>query len=281
MMPEKKHLRIGIYAGIALLAMVLLILLVPRKVPTPQPVPPRYDYDDIAAKGILRAALEYNSISMFIDGDTLSGFDYELIEAFAHDHGLQVAIMPEMSFDKRLEGLASGTFDVIANEIPSISPLKDSLLLTTPIVLKKEVLVQRKATSPTDSLFIKSHLSLAKRTLHVVKGSPAILRIHNLGDEIADTIYINEVEKYGPEQLIAMVAHGDIDYAVCDEGIARAAADSMPQIDISTDISFTQFYSWAVNKHSPVLLDSLNAWLERFKQSKDYEEIYRRYYGGK
>ena len=261
--------------------MVLLILLVPRKVPTPQPVPPRYDYDDIAAKGILRAALEYNSISMFIDGDTLSGFDYELIEAFAHDHGLQVAIMPEMSFDKRLEGLASGTFDVIANEIPSISPLKDSLLLTTPIVLKKEVLVQRKATSPTDSLFIKSHLSLAKRTLHVVKGSPAILRIHNLGDEIADTIYINEVEKYGPEQLIAMVAHGDIDYAVCDEGIARAAADSMPQIDISTDISFTQFYSWAVNKHSPVLLDSLNAWLERFKQSKDYEEIYRRYYGGK
>ncbi len=281
MMPDKKHLRIGIYAGIALLAMVLLILLVPRKVPTPQPVPPRYDYDDIAAKGILRAALEYNSISMFIDGDTLSGFDYELIEAFAHDHGLQVAIMPEMSFDKRLEGLASGTFDVIANEIPSISPLKDSLLLTTPIVLKKEVLVQRKATSPTDSLFIKSHLSLAKRTLHVVKGSPAILRIHNLGDEIADTIYINEVEKYGPEQLIAMVAHGDIDYAVCDEGIARAAADSMPQIDISTDISFTQFYSWAVNKHSPVLLDSLNAWLERFKQSKDYEEIYRRYYGGK
>lgn len=281
MMPDKKHLRIGIYAGIALLAMVSLILLVPRKVPTPQPVPPRYDYDDIAAKGILRAALEYNSISMFIDGDTLSGFDYELIEAFAHDHGLQVAIMPEMSFDKRLEGLASGTFDVIANEIPSISPLKDSLLLTTPIVLKKEVLVQRKATSPTDSLFIKSHLSLAKRTLHVVKGSPAILRIHNLGDEIADTIYINEVEKYGPEQLIAMVAHGDIDYAVCDEGIARAAADSMPQIDISTDISFTQFYSWAVNKHSPVLLDSLNAWLERFKQSKDYEEIYRRYYGGK
>ena len=281
MMPDKKHLRIGIYAGIALLAMVLLILLVPRKVPTPQPVPPRYDYDDIAAKGILRAALEYNSISMFIDGDTLSGFDYELIEAFAHDHGLQVAIMPEMSFDKRLEGLASGTFDVIANEIPSISPLKDSLLLTTPIVLKKEVLVQRKATSPTDSLVIKSHLSLAKRTLHVVKGSPAILRIHNLGDEIADTIYINEVEKYGPEQLIAMVAHGDIDYAVCDEGIARAAADSMPQIDISTDISFTQFYSWAVNKHSPVLLDSLNAWLERFKQSKDYEEIYRRYYGGK
>ena len=39
-----------------------------------------------------------------------------------------------------------------------------------------------------------------------------------------------------------MVAHGDIDYAVCDESIARAAADSIPQIDINTAISFTQFY---------------------------------------
>ena len=55
-----------------------------------------------------------------------------------------------------------------------------------------------------------------------------------------------------------MVAHGDIDYAVCDESIARAAADSIPQIDINTAISFTQFYSWAVRKQSPALLDSLN-----------------------
>ena len=63
---------------------------------------------------------------------------------------------------------------------------------------------------------------------------------------------IKEIEKYGPEQLISLVAHGDIDYAVCDESIARAVADSLSQIDISTAISFTQFYSWAVSKQSPV-----------------------------
>ncbi len=236
------------------------------------------DYPAVAAEGILRAALEYNSISLHLDGDTLSGFDYELIEAFARDHGLRVDITPEMSFEKRLEGLAAGKYDLIANGILATSELKDSLLLTTPIALTKEVLVQCKPTGENDSLFIRTHLSLAKRTLHVVKGSPSILRIQNLGDEIADTIYIKEVEKYGPEQLIAMVAHGDIDYAVCDEQIARAAADSMPQIDISTDISFTQFYSWAVSKKSPALLDSLDTWLEDFKQGREYQKIYRKYY---
>ena len=92
------------------------------------------------------------------------------------------------------------------------------------------------------------------------------------------TIYIKEIDKYGPEQLIALVAHGDIDYAVCDESIARAVAKDLPQIDIKTDISFTQFYSWAVSKQSPALLDSLNAWLQTFRTSKEFKEIYRKYY---
>ena len=72
-------------------------------------------------------------------------------------------------------------------------------------------------------MYIHSQLELARKTLHVVKGSPVLLRIHNLSNEIGDTIYIQEVEKYGPEQLLAMVAHGDIDYTVCDESIAQAS----------------------------------------------------------
>ena len=174
--------------------------------------------------------------------------------------------------------MAEGKFDVIAYGILATSELKDSLLLTTPIVLNKQVLVQRKASSPADSLFVKSQLDLAGKTLHVVKGSPSILRIRNLGNEIGDTIYIKEIDRYGPEQLISLVAHGDIDYAVCDESIARSVVDSLPQIDINTDISFTQFYSWAVSKQSPVLLDSLNAWLHTFRTSNEFKLIHRKYY---
>ncbi len=152
--------------------------------------------------------------------------------------------------------MSDGRYDVIPYGILATSELKDSLLLTSPIVLNKQVLVQRKENGENDSLYIRNQLDLARRTLHVVKGSPSILRIHNLGNEIGDTIYIKEIEKYGSEQLISMVAHGDIDYAVCDE----STADSIPQIDINTAISFTQFYSWAVSKQSPDFTRSLNAW---------------------
>lgn len=236
------------------------------------------DYADIVQEGLLRVATEYNSISFHVDGDSISGFHYELIKAFAHDKGLQVKITPMMSFEERLKGLNEGHYDIIACDIPATSILKDSLLLTSPIVLNRQVLVQRKKKEEDDSLYIRTQLDLAQRTLHVVKGSPSILRIQNLGNEIGDTIYIKEIEKYGSEQLISMVAHEDIDYAVCDESIARAAADSLPQIDIHTAVSFTQFYSWAVSKQSPALLDSLNAWLSVFRQSKEYQKIYKEYY---
>ena len=236
------------------------------------------DYAAIAKEGILRVATEYNSISFYVDGDTISGFHYELIQAFARDKRLKAEITPVMSFEERLKGLSEGRYDVIAYGILATSKLKDSLLLTSPIVLNKQVLVQRKENGENDSLYIRNQLDLARRTLHVVKGSPSILRIQNLGNEIGDTIYIKEIEKYGPEQLISLVAHGDIDYAVCDESIARAVADSLSQIDINTAISFTQFYSWAVSKHTPVLLDSLNTWLDKFQKKSEYQNIYKKYY---
>ena len=236
------------------------------------------DYAAIAKEGILRVATEYNSISFYVDGDTISGFHYELIQAFARDKRLKAEITPVMSFEERLKGLSEGRYDVIAYGILATSKLKDSLLLTSPIVLNKQVLVQRKENGENDSLYIRNQLDLARRTLHVVKGSPSILRIQNLGNEIGDTIYIKEIEKYGPEQLISLVAHGDIDYAVCDESIARAVADSLSQIDITTVISFTQFYSWAVSKQSPVLLDSLNTWLDKFQKKSEYQKIYKKYY---
>ena len=242
------------------------------KSPHPQP----RDYAAISAEGVIRVATEYNSVSYFATGDSMAGFNYKLIQAFARSKGLKAEIIPEMSFEKRLQGLANGTFDVIAYGIQTTSEFKDSLLFTAPISLSKQVLVQRKLAD--GKVAITSQLGLAGKTLHLIKGSPAVMRIKNLGNEIGDTIYIKEVDKYGTEQLLAMVEHGDIDYAVCDEEIARASVDSFPQIDISTGISFNQFNSWAVSKQSPALRDSLNNWIKSFMKTKDFKRIYRNYY---
>ena len=92
---------------------------------------------------------------------------------------------------------------------------------------------------------------------------------------------IKEVEKYGTEQLIAMIANGEIDYTVCDESIAQAVIKNFPQIDIETAVSFTQFYSWGVKKSNTALLDTLNAWIDEFTQTPAFEELVKKYNNSK
>ena len=183
-----------------------------------------------------------------------------------------------MSFEKRLAGVTKGKYDLLATGTVITSQSKDTLLFTRPLTLSKQVLVQRKPENEQDSTYIRSQLDLAHKQLHVIKGSPALLRLHNLISEIADTIYIQEVEQYGPEQLLAMVAGKDIDYAVCDESIARSLQERFPNLDINTAISFTQFYAWGVNKHSPALLDTLNHRLERYSKTASYKKLYNKYF---
>lgn len=252
---------------------VIIVLLFSKKV-TREQFAPR-DFDEIVKSGTLRAVTGYNAINLHYSDDTISGFDYELLHAFAHDKKLKLDITPVASFNERFEGITSGRFDILASSTPVTSQLKDTLNFSRALLLNRQVLVQR---NDKDSLYIKNQLELANKTIHLVKNSPAMVRIHNLMSEIGDTIYVQEIERYGAEQLLAMVSAGDINYAVCDENVAKASIKEFSNLDIKTDIGFTQFYSWGVNKHSSALLDTLNSWLDNYLQSKAYKKLYKKYF---
>lgn len=235
-------------------------------------------YEEIVRSGIIRATTEYNSVGFHVDHDTIAGFHYELFQAFARDKGLQAEIIPEMELNTQLEGINHGTFDIIAGSLLITSEQKDSLLLFShPILLNRQVLVQRKPKSEQDTAYIAQQLQLAQKTVYLPEGSPVKYRIHNLSAEIADTIYVKELPKYGSEQLMALVAHGDIDYAICEESIAKRLIGQYPQLDIDTAISFNQFYGWGVSKESQALLDTLNAWLDSYKDTSSFKKLLKKY----
>ena len=235
-------------------------------------------YEKIVRSGIIRATTEYNSVGFHVDHDTIAGFHYELFQAFARDKGLQAEIIPEMELNTQLEGINHGTFDIIAGSLLITSEQKDSLLLFShPILLNRQVLVQRKPQREQDTAYIAQQLQLAQKTVYLPEGSPVKYRIHNLSAEIADTIYVKELPKYGSEQLMALVAHGDIDYAICEESIAKRLIGQYPQLDIDTAISFNQFYGWGVSKESQALLDTLNAWLDSYKDTSSFKKLLKKY----
>lgn len=268
---------IRVYTGLLIIATATMAMLWHLKAGGETKPYPR-DFVEIKAEGILRMVTEYNQTGYYVAGDTIEGFQYELSREIAKLSGLEIQTHLEMSLTESFKELEANECDVIARNIPITSDIKEKYLFTDPIVLNKQVLVQRTEKANNGIKPIRNQLDLAGKTLHIPKDSPALLRLQHLSHEIGDTIYTDENALYSDEQLAIMVAKGDIDYAVCDQQIAALSQKQLPEIDIQTDISFTQLQSWAVRKDSPILLDSLNSWLDQIRKNGTFDKIYKKYY---
>ena len=257
MMNSGKLIKLYAFLLFMTLAIMLLLWLFIYKKHIPR------DYSEIKNEGILRIVTEYNSIGYYVSGDTIEGFQYDLCKAIEKISGLTVEIYLENDLEKSIEGLNKETYDIIARNIPITTENRNFFAFTEPITLSHQVLVQRTAKANNGISPIRNQIELAKKTLHISKNSPGILRLHNLEEEIADTIFIVENPLYSDEHLIYLVAEEDIDYAVVDYEIAAKNKKSFPQIDIQTNISFTQLQAWSLRKDAPILLDSINNWLKQ------------------
>lgn len=236
------------------------------------------DYREIIDSGMFNVVTDYNTIGYFISGDSVVGFQYEMLKMLEDNWNVKVNIFLENSLDDNLNGLQSQKYDMVARNVPVNLELRESFYFTEPINLNKLVLVQRKAEYNDGIEPVRQHLDLAKKHIYVPEDSPSILRLTNLSNEIGDTIFIIQDPTYETEQLVMMVASGNIDFTICDERTALKFSELLPEIDIKTDISFTQIESWVIRRDSPVLLDSLNNWLDIFKNSSKFKEIYNKYY---
>ncbi len=79
------------------------------------------DWAQIQKSGVLRMITFYNSRTYFIHKGGQAGFDYELLERFARDHGLTVEAVIAQPGDDLISMLNSGQGDVICSGLPATS----------------------------------------------------------------------------------------------------------------------------------------------------------------
>jgi len=227
------------------------------------------DLPEIKKTNTLNVVTEYNSVDFHVSGDSIAGLQYDLCRYIARRSGIKIQIFLENNLETAIRKLENSRYDVIAQNIPITNVNKQYLAFTVPITQSKQVLVQRKRNADDSVKFIATQLDLANETIYVAKNSPAIMRLNNLAEEIAEPIHIKEISGYTSEQLIYMVEKKEVEYAVADKEIALQNIHLFPDLDFNTDISFTQLQAWALRKTSPVLLDSLNVWITGFKQNME------------
>lgn len=219
------------------------------------------DYPEIKDSGILRVGMESGEADYYSVGNSFDGTQYELCKYISQKAGLELVIVSENNIEKNIQNLLQQEIDIIASNVSITADRRKYIDFTIPTNQSKYVLVQRKKEQEGDSVFISSQIELAHKTVYLLKNSPAKLRIKNLSEEIAEPIYINEIEESDPKQILHEISLGNIDYAVIDKEVASRYQLTFPEIDTHIDISFAQLQAWAVRKDSPILLDSLNIWL--------------------
>jgi len=244
------------------------------------------DLEQIKKRGRLIAVTDCNSMNYFIYKGQPLGYQYELLQEFSNFLGIRIQVLIAKDPEQAFKMLYTGETDIVAMNLTVTNERKKQVSFTVPNSQSRQVLVQRAPgvagisgiVLPTPGL-IRDHMDLANKgvMVYVQKKSSFSQRLKHLSDEMGDSINIREVNEEA-EELLEEVATGEIDYAVCDENIARVASTYFPNLDFATPISFTQKLAWAVRKDSPSLLNVLNSWLEEFKRTSQFAAIYNKYF---
>jgi membrane-bound lytic murein transglycosylase F len=268
---SQKRIQIGmILAGLIILFGVVLLVRHKRN--------HIHDLPDIMESGRLSVLTDSSRMGFSTRGDSVFGFQYEIVKAFADSLGLELVVTEKTDLSECVEDLKSGDYDIIANFTPITTEWKKEVLYTVPLFTSRQVLVQKLATDSTKSKFISNHFQLANDTIYIPYHSPNKMRLNHLSDEIASPIHILEVKNLSSEQMVRLVSMGKIKYTICDEQIARKLKLQFANIDVSFPIGFEQQQAWVVHLKSPLLQLKLNDFLQDFIGSSAYWTIYRKYY---
>jgi len=233
----------------------------------------------------LTATTDYNSTNYFIYRGEPMGYQYELLKSFAHFLGVKLELIINNDLESSFNCINDNSCDLIGLGLAITKDRNNVVDFTLPINQTRQMLVQCKpegwrkmaTAEEINARLIRNPLNLAGKTVHIQKNSIFKNRLINLSEEIGADINIVELD-VTVEDLIRMVATREIEYTVSEEYIALVNTKYYPDIDVETAISFPQNIAWAVKKEAYGLLDTINYWLENFKNTRESALLYNKYF---
>ncbi|MDD3078269.1 MAG: transporter substrate-binding domain-containing protein [Paludibacter sp.] len=269
---SKKHIIVVAKIALVVLVTVILFFLFLR---------PRHEVRDlpqILKSGRLVVVTDSSSLGFANIKDSVYGFQYEIIKAFADSLGVELQISEQNDMKETLQGLKDGEYDIVANFTPAFSEFKKGLTFIKPFFTTRQMFVQRLEDKDSSRHLVRKQYDLAKDTIYLPFNSLYKIRIEHLANEIADTIKVIEVKNVSTEAMVSMVAQGRIKNTICPEIFASRALRKYPNLDISLPLGFKQEYGWVVNAKSKDLAEKLNNFLTDFTGSSAYWELFNKYY---
>jgi len=247
------------------------------------------DLDVIKKDGVLKALVVYSSTSYFLYKGQAMGFEYELLKRLAEHLDLKLEIVVCDDLDSQFEILNRGDVDLIAHGMAITNQRKGEVAFTEYLYLTKQVLVQKKPDNYRDiswsalqKQLIHDPIELIDDTVSIRRNSNYYERLISLSNEIGGNIVIDTLDsQLSTDEIIKMVANGEIKYTIADENLAKINASYNPILKIDIPISFSQRIAWVTRKKSPDFHAVINKWIKAERKEATNYFIYNKYFKNK
>jgi len=267
---------------------------------TPDTPPVDRDLPAIAAAKTLKVLFTFNSTGYFIYRGETMGYEYDLLNQFAHDNGLRLAPVVVRDSNELFEKLNRGDGDVVAAQLAATAnqtavAMTQGLYETSPVVVQRNAAAPQGTTPSTSTAIaraerestpspieVRARLVTTPRELGgqqvtIPRTSPYRTSLLELNNELTQDVDIVEVDD-SSDRLIQKTAEGAIGYTVAAENLAQLKAGEFTNLVIQPAIGPPQPIVWAVRRNAPALLDALNKFVDARRKQGLLGALYKRYF---
>ncbi|MEA4935087.1 MAG: transporter substrate-binding domain-containing protein [Paludibacter sp.] len=234
------------------------------------------DLPDILKDDRLSVLIDSGEHGFTKDSLKVYGFQYEIIKSFSNSIGVELVVINEENTRDGIAELTNGECDVLVSLRPVVNDSTLPIRYLTPIISTRLMLAQRKDS--TDKCMIAKQYELDQDTITLMPNSPYTMRLKALSEEVAADITIQEADQGSLDNMIRMVSENKCRYTVCPEYLSGNLMKRYPNVDIHLPLSYKQDLSWSVNQQSVALYEKLNAFLQEFVLTPEYQRLCQRYF---
>lgn len=254
------------------------------------------DWAHIQQRDTLVLLTTFNSTSYFVYRGQPMGLEYQAVQAFAKDNGLEMRTVVVRDRAELFERLRAGEGDVVAGRVVPVRDEGERIAFSAPLYRSAAAIVQQRAPlakadlpDEVDSLLrarqpvqvrvrqIASTDQLRGERVHVGEGTASQARLVELSDRLTGDVHVVAVESpVGDEALIRRVARGEIALSATHEDLARLTVARFDNIAVQPVVGDSFPVVLALRDNSPQLLARLNAWIGQ--NQEQVNELHQTYF---
>jgi membrane-bound lytic murein transglycosylase F len=203
-----------------------------------------------------------------------AGLEYDLINLFAKDLGVNVRFIVATEFNRIIPTLAKKQAHLVAAGL-TITPEREKVVRFGPAyqTVQQQIVYNSLAFKPNDIG------DLLGKKIEVIAGSSYVERLKQARKKYPKLEW-REVTTMEIEELLEKVANGEADYSIADSHFVTMSQNFFPDLGVAFNLGKPEQLAWAFQKDGdPYLIDKAEKFFDRIHKDGTLRRLLDRYYG--